>query len=105
MTRLSVLAFLLLSGSALGSEPPIQRFVCAARIDCGAPGLPSTQDLPSARTPTVSSRTVADARSKCLVDHASAYRRLVKSVDDITPTTVLNIARGCRIVSEAFRAE
>lgn len=111
--RLSTFTLLLLSGlifyalqpSASASESPMQRFVCAARIDCGAPGLPSTQDLPSVSTPIVVSRTVAAARDRCLTDHASAYRRLVKTVDEITPTSVLNAGRGCSIVSEAFRAE
>lgn len=116
-TRLSTLAFLLffavvsglifcaLQPLASASERAPGRFICAARVDCGAPGLPSTQDLPSIRTPTVTSRTLEGAREKCMRDHVGAYARLAKTVDGITPTTALQESRGCKIVSEAFRAE
>ena len=103
LARLSVLILVSLHSIAFASDRPPERFVCAARVDCGAPGLPSTQDLPSISTPIVVSRSPAAARTKCLTEHASAYRRLVKSVDDITPTSALSSARGCKIVSEAFR--
>jgi hypothetical protein len=36
--------------------------------------------------------------------HFDAYRRLAMSVEDVTPTNVLSTARGCKVVSEVFRA-
>ena len=109
-TPLAVSALLLFSGliffawrpTASASETAPARFVCAARVDCGAPGLPSTQDLPSIRTPTVMSPNLAAARSKCVSAHTSAYLRLAKSIEEMTPTSALSASRGCKIVSEAF---
>jgi hypothetical protein len=79
------------------------RYVCAARVDCGAPALPSTQDLPVDRTPTVKSTTVEAAREKCVAVHSAAYVALAKTIEDMTPTASLSQSRGCRIVAEAFR--
>ncbi len=93
---------LLLSASAAQASAPA-RFVCAARVDCGAPALPSTQDLPVERTPTVISKNVEAAREKCVAVHAAAYVALAKTIEDRTPTASLTESRGCRIVSEAFR--
>ena len=102
LTRFFGFALLLLSTSAFASETAPARFVCAARVDCGAPGLPSTQDLPSIRTPTVVSTTVEAARTKCVSVHTGAYLRLAKSIEEMTPTSALSASRGCKIVSEAF---
>ena len=105
MTSFGVFALLLFSVIASASETAPTRFVCAARIDCGAPGLPSTQDLPSVRTPTVVSSSVESARTKCVSTHTSAYLRLAKSIEDMTPMGALKASRGCKIVSEAFKTK
>jgi len=102
-TSLFILATLS-SLTAFANETPAERYVCAARVDCGAPRLPSTQDLPSAKTPTVISRSPAEAREKCMATHTRAYSRLARSVDETTPKSVLSEANGCKVVSEVFPA-
>ncbi len=97
-----LLFFTAVGAQAVETKP--SRFVCAARIDCGSPGFPSTQDLPVERTPTVLSPTVEAARSKCLSVHTTAYLRLARSIDELTPTNAFSASRGCKIVSEAFPA-
>ncbi len=94
----SATVFIALQSSAHASE-----FVCAARVDCGKPSLPSTQDLPSVSSPTVSASDINAARAKCAVNHSSAYSRLAKSVGDISTESLFRAARGCQVVSEAYR--
>jgi hypothetical protein len=96
------LVVFLSSAPAFASRPAPARYICAATVDCGSPGLPSTQDLPAVSTPTVVSRSVEDARTDCVSKHTSAYLRLARSIDEVTPTNALKAAPGCKIVSEAF---
>lgn len=96
--------FFALQPKAQASEGPT-RFVCAARVDCGAPGLPSTQDLPTASSPIVVSQTVEAARTKCVSAHTSAYLRLAKSIDELTPIGALGTSHGCKVVAEALPAK
>lgn len=94
--------FFALQPNARAAETPTGLYVCAARVDCGSPGLPSTQDLPAEKTPTVRSNSASDARDKCMATHTRAYARLARSIDEISTRTILNESRGCKIVSEAF---
>ena len=92
-----------LSAPSYSAEiPPPRSFVCAARVDCGAPALPSTQDLPTIRTPTVGARDLASAREKCMSVHTGAYLRLAGSLEGITARNVFRESRGCRVRGEAF---
>ena len=86
---------------AHASESPT-RFVCAARVDCGAPALPSTQDLPTASTPIVVSKNAEAARTKCVSAHTNAYLRLAKSMDELTPIGALGMSHGCKVLAEAL---
>jgi hypothetical protein len=101
---LGTMIFFALQPFASASEGTARKYVCAARVDCGAPGFPSTQDLPSITTPIVISKNADDAKTKCLAQHSSAYRRLATTIDQITPTNVLAAAHSCKIVSEVFPA-
>jgi hypothetical protein len=108
--RMTFIALLLFGGfvffalqpKAVASETGATRYLCAARVDCGGTTLPSTQDLPLDRTPSVVSRNADEARSKCMSKHTGAYARLAKSADGLTPENALNASRGCKIVSEAL---
>lgn len=99
------LCTMILHSSAKANETPTTRYVCAARVDCGSPRLPSTQDLPTVKTPTVQSRTPAEAREQCLATHSSAYARLARGSQEISPKSLFSESRGCKIVSEAFPAD
>ena len=100
----SGLIFCALQPLATASETAAGRFICAARVDCGAPGLPSTHDLPTVQTPIVISKSADGAREKCMSVHTTAYSRLARSFDGASPAALLRESRGCKVVSEAFPA-
>lgn len=75
-------------------------YICTARIDCGAPRLPSTQDLPSIQTPIVRSDSLEAAKGKCLTQYTSAYYRLTKSLGQ--KDSLFREAKSCQILSEAM---
>lgn len=111
LTRLTVFALFVLSASiflalqpvARASEP--SRYICAARIDCGAPALPSVQELPTIRTPIVTSRSPEKAKDQCVSEHWSAYARLTRSIDGLDAKSPLEASRGCKVVSEVLRTK
>ncbi|MBS1962102.1 MAG: hypothetical protein JST04_07800 [Bdellovibrionales bacterium] len=108
LTRLTVFALFVLGGmifvalqpAARASEP--SRFICAARVDCGAPALPSVQELPTIRTPIVSSPSAEKAKDQCVSKHWSAYARLSRSIDGMGAKSPFESGRGCKIVSEVL---
>lgn len=95
----------LIFGATLASAAlaDAERFICAARVDCGATTLPSTQDLPTNETPSVRSRTATEAREKCGRTYRASYDRLLQSVDPVSAESVLREARGCRVSAEALK--
>ncbi len=77
------------------SANPIE-YVCAAKVDCGAPSMPSTQDLPALDTPTVKSTTPELAKTECMNRYLNSYLRLAKVIDE---------GKSCQVLSEAFPAQ
>jgi hypothetical protein len=100
---LGLVALAILTGLSRATHAaPSGRFVCAAKVDCGAPALPSTQDLPAENTPTVKSANADAARDACFTRFQSSYARLAKSFESREPAGLFRAAKGCRIVSEVF---
>lgn len=102
--RLSIALFLTLACILVNNAgAATTEYVCAARIDCGSPKMPSTQDIPSNETPMVRSDSAETAQTQCMARYTRSYLRLAKSLS--LPGSIFKETKACQILSEALPAE